>query len=295
MMTDTGGDQIDTTMKYLPFGECLESTGDLGTDKLFTGQRLDGTGLYYYGARYYDPLIGRFISPDPITHSEPLPKGQIIRGLTVYRTSTEYYTGQTQTPLTINPQEHNRYNYALNNPLRYTDPDGHQVAQVFYDWYIALEQLAQSLPPQYAWAVFIVSGAVYVGYEVEENTGWLSSAWGAVTGFFSDLFGGEATTGDPNQGPFKTKRDELLSQAENKDLRDIIDQLYRPGAKIGDGGTADIIRLEGTHIQKGIDRLIQLERLLMEQNINATDRSIAEGLYKGLMDALLEKGVIIVP
>ncbi|MFC1920429.1 RHS repeat-associated core domain-containing protein [Chloroflexota bacterium] len=42
------------------------------TDKKFTGQRLDSTGLYYYNARYYDPETGRpvlseaegFISPD---------------------------------------------------------------------------------------------------------------------------------------------------------------------------------------------------------------------------------------
>lgn len=47
-------------------GESRNSTETLGTDKLFTGQRLDGTGLYYYGARYYDPAIERFISPDII-------------------------------------------------------------------------------------------------------------------------------------------------------------------------------------------------------------------------------------
>jgi RHS repeat-associated protein len=61
---------------------------------LFTGQRLDGTGLYYYNARYYDPTIGRFISPDTVVQSP------------------------------ANPQTLNRYSYCLNNPLKYTDPSG---------------------------------------------------------------------------------------------------------------------------------------------------------------------------
>ncbi|MCO5242349.1 MAG: hypothetical protein M9927_00670 [Anaerolineae bacterium] len=33
----------------------------------FTGQREDAAiGLYYYGARYYDPQLGRFAQPDTI-------------------------------------------------------------------------------------------------------------------------------------------------------------------------------------------------------------------------------------
>ena len=55
LMTGSDGAQIGTTMKYLPFGETR--TGSVPTDKLFTGQRLDATGLYYYNARYYDPQI----------------------------------------------------------------------------------------------------------------------------------------------------------------------------------------------------------------------------------------------
>ncbi|MBI2859991.1 MAG: hypothetical protein HYX91_00615, partial [Chloroflexi bacterium] len=49
-------------LRYFPVGDRLESQGYLPTDKLFTGQRLDSTGLYYFNARYYDPAIGRFIS-----------------------------------------------------------------------------------------------------------------------------------------------------------------------------------------------------------------------------------------
>jgi len=46
------------TFSAVWYGECRNSQGSLGTDKLFTGQRLDDTGLCYYGARYYDAEIG---------------------------------------------------------------------------------------------------------------------------------------------------------------------------------------------------------------------------------------------
>ena len=41
-------------------------TGDLQTDRTFTGQKSDASGLMYYNARYYDPALGAFISPDTI-------------------------------------------------------------------------------------------------------------------------------------------------------------------------------------------------------------------------------------
>jgi len=52
----------------------------------------------YYGARYYDWVLGRFISADTIV------------------------------PNQFNPQSLNRYSYVLNNPLKYTDPTGHMQA-----------------------------------------------------------------------------------------------------------------------------------------------------------------------
>ena len=56
-----------------------------------------GTKLYFYGSRWYDPALGQWASPDTIV------------------------------PDPANPQALNRYSYVLNNPLRYTDPTGHAV------------------------------------------------------------------------------------------------------------------------------------------------------------------------
>ena len=88
---------------YYPYGSYQPGTptapagGFPGVHYTFTGQeRDDETGLYNYGARLYDPLLGRFISPDSII-SKP-------RKL----------------------QAFNRYSYVLNNPLKYVDPSGHQ-------------------------------------------------------------------------------------------------------------------------------------------------------------------------
>jgi RHS repeat-associated protein len=64
-------------------------------DRGFTGhEHLFGFGLINMNGRMYDPLIGLMLSPDPYV----------------------------QMPLST--QNYNRYSYALNNPLRYTDPTG---------------------------------------------------------------------------------------------------------------------------------------------------------------------------
>jgi RHS repeat-associated protein len=71
----------------------------LPTDHRFTGQKLDATGLMYYGARYYDRHIGVFVSPD------------------------------TLVPDPTNVWDYNRFAYARLNPLKYNDPTGHEPKQ----------------------------------------------------------------------------------------------------------------------------------------------------------------------
>ncbi len=94
--TDINGNWFGQTL-YLPFGGTRYSSGGQPSDYLYTGQRQESTtgGLYDYGARFYDPLIGRFISADMVV------------------------------PGADNPQALNRYSYVFNNPLKYKDPSGH--------------------------------------------------------------------------------------------------------------------------------------------------------------------------
>ncbi|MBM3133080.1 MAG: RHS repeat-associated core domain-containing protein [Chloroflexi bacterium] len=201
--TNTSGTTV-STVKYFPFGGARSQTGTLDTDKRFTGQRLDQTGLYYYNARYYDATIGRFISPDTVV------------------------------PNPANPQSLNRYSYCLNNPLRYIDPSGHDVETSRGTVPQAVVDYANSLGGDvYATCALIATlmGWVLPGYE---NTVY-SSKWicSGVNGWIAK--GGEVNVpslascrrnhyydrnnnllGDPLGSQTKIVRDFLLNGSASK-------------------------------------------------------------------------------
>jgi len=57
---------LQTQYTYEPFGKVTVSGPSSGNPFQYTGRENDGTGLYYYRARYYHPGLQRFISEDPI-------------------------------------------------------------------------------------------------------------------------------------------------------------------------------------------------------------------------------------
>jgi len=71
VVTDSSGNTVGED-RFYPFGETRLTTGSIFTDKLFTGQReLAGLDIYHYGARFYSPKLGRFLSADTTTATSP--------------------------------------------------------------------------------------------------------------------------------------------------------------------------------------------------------------------------------
>src|SRR4030042_5863852 len=92
LLTNKNGSDIGQFL-YTPFGEMWveeASTVDIShITRFFTNQQYDKeSGLYYYNARYYDPHLGSFITPDPARDGA------------------------------------NHYSYCSANPIKYTDPTG---------------------------------------------------------------------------------------------------------------------------------------------------------------------------
>jgi len=87
---------VTERLHYQPFGKSIEAPKD---DIGYTGHKFDtDLGLSYMQARYYDPVIGRFYSNDPVGFN--------------------------------NVHNFNRYAYANNNPYKYTDPDGNNAIRI---------------------------------------------------------------------------------------------------------------------------------------------------------------------
>lgn len=167
-ITDQNGEKKEK-IEYFPFGEYRAVGDPNGTHDYdpnfpdvyytFTGQEDDDDlGLYNYGARLYDPVLGRFISPDSVVQSPD------------------------------DPQTLNRYSYARNNPLSYTDPSG--------NFYI-IDDIVYVIVAAVAYAIETASAGIVAGataWTVAEVT--VSVAAGAALGAAtSAITGGDVGLG----------------------------------------------------------------------------------------------------
>jgi RHS repeat-associated protein len=138
MLTDTLGSVVTTISNtagssqllgnqvYGPYGNKRYSAGSMGTAKGYTGQYNDDvTGLDYYNARYYDPVIGRFLSADDVQGN--------LSGM-------------------------DPYDYVGGNPETDTDPTGHfmiidgGVGNYWSNQYQQSQTWGQSLPSTSSWS-----------------------------------------------------------------------------------------------------------------------------------------------
>ena len=103
---DQGSEELAVTasgavsrQRYLPYGAPRGATNQLPTDRGFLGKVTDAaSGLVLLGARYYDPTIGKFLTPDPLDNND--------------------------TPDAANP-----YAYGSDNPTTLSDPTGLKPAE----------------------------------------------------------------------------------------------------------------------------------------------------------------------
>ena len=137
---------------YEPYGKPVTITQVEGSDTTYkhAGNINDSTGFVYRGARYYSPTLYRFISKDPIV--KLLGNPVLFEG----SAGTDFET------YLINPQLHNVYAYAANNPVANTDTRGLWI-ETFVDV-----------------AFVAVSAYTYFKNPTEENLGYLALDIGSI-------------------------------------------------------------------------------------------------------------------
>ena len=243
-----GSGVVATEHSYEPFGTVTATGTGSGNELQYTGREDDGTGVYYYRARYYHPGLQRFLSEDPI----------------------EFMGGDT-----------NLYAYVANDPIGNGDPYGLCVPftpDVVLDAAFILYDLG----------VLVIGGRKDFG----EN---LLALGADVAGACTPGVTGAGLAVRAGRRAIATTRSRLLSNATDPRVRDVVEQLYRRGAKKGSGSAMDAYRHEQRtgellspkgHGTKLLERRTQLQDLVRDPKLNDTDRRIVRDLLIDIQNAL---------
>lgn len=95
------------------------------------------------------------------------------------------------------------------------------------------------------------------------------------------------------------RREKLLKQVKNAKLKNAIDELYRKGSFIGDGGTASVLKFEkrtglnigrngNSHYQKAVDMSKYISNKVMKEPLKQSERKMAQNILKKLNRSIFE-------
>jgi RHS repeat-associated protein len=273
MITDAAA-QVVVRYDYLPFGELL-GTEPAGPNTIrFAGKERDAeTAFEHFGARYYASQTGRFTTVDPVLDVE-----QAL----------------------VDPQRWNRYTYVRNQPFRYVDPDGRAIETVWDLISLGTSARAVWQDPTSVWnwvslgadVVSVVGpGIPAIGMAIRGG-GRVDDAIDAARALDAANPQAARTAADA----LESQRSRLLRDVTDDDLRNVVEQLYRPGAKVGVGSSMDALRHErltgellspAGHTKKLLDYRTNLLKLWDQRSrLNATDRRIVRDLLSDIQNAL---------
>jgi len=276
IQTDRDGDLVQH-YEYSAFGREKHKNNTLAfnVSHRFTGQILDeDTGLYYYGSRYYDAELGRFVQADAIV------------------------------PEASNPQTLNRYSYVNNNPLKYVDPSGNfpglvelvvgLVAAFAVGAGTAAVMGGDILKTGLAFAASFAIG--HIGGHLLPTQVWTKAAISSAQGATNAAIQG----GDVGLSALRGALDSTFVHLEDgetlKPLKDDIGEIGKKAGKFANKSTSDVLQKVGVsekHATKLAERVGESVTEAVTSQFSSSIKLVQSAVYAPLgLDA---PGVLPVP
>jgi RHS repeat-associated protein len=246
----------------------------------YTGQIwLPDLGMYHYKARIYSPTLGRFLQVDPVGYqgdvnlygyvgNNPV-NARDPSGLRTYNCNATINPDR-QVSVQCEVVEDDSWSTTVNTNVEVQSMDN--------DGNIHSQEYSQSS----TWPNYLNWGILGGSGELGEVSAMVRAHAGVPE--MGDLAPVSAT--NPIVPMLSSPRQTLMDRAQNPELRRTVNELYRPGARIGNGSSMDAHRAGADHAQKLIERRTQLMRIYRDPSLSSGDRRIVRDLLIDIQNAL---------